>query len=229
MRRTAKPDAATFDPELSDLPQDLRWREFMGRAEALIFASGAPVPREALAAIVGQDCRLDELIADIQDELRLRPYELVFVAGGWQHRTRTRFAGAIRTQAERETAKTGLTRTGSLVATAIAYLQPVTRAELSRLTGKEISRDIIASLKRSGLIGAGPRAPEPGAPLTYVTTRLFLQIFGFASLRDLPDLAQMQENGPGLVPDAVMTQPEARFGAELDSIPGLTEEEELDE
>ena len=53
-------------------------------------------PREALAKLVGQRCNLDDLIADIVDELRARPYELVFVAGGWQFRTRSRFAGAIR-------------------------------------------------------------------------------------------------------------------------------------
>jgi chromosome segregation and condensation protein ScpB len=31
----------------------------------------------------------------IRDELRGRPYELVTVAGGWQHRTRKAFASAI--------------------------------------------------------------------------------------------------------------------------------------
>jgi hypothetical protein len=70
--------------------------------------------------------------------------------------------------------------------TAIAYLQPVTRAALSRLAGKEISRDLIARLKWLDLIAAEPRAPEPGAPYAYVTTRNFLSVFGLASLRDLP-------------------------------------------
>ena len=79
--------------------------------------------------------------------------------------------------------------------TAIAYLQPTTRRDLSRLIGKEISRDSFARLKRLGLIGAGPRSPAPGAPLTYVTTRLFLEIFGLGSLRDLPDIEALEEAG----------------------------------
>jgi segregation and condensation protein B len=79
--------------------------------------------------------------------------------------------------------------------TAIAYLQPVTRAALSRLAGKEISRDLIARLKRLDLIATGPRAPEPGAPYAYVTTRNFLSVFGLASLRDLPDLERLQDDG----------------------------------
>ncbi len=88
-----------------------------------------------------------------------------------------------------------LSKTESLVISAIAYLQPVTRASISRLLGKEISRDIIAKLKRLDLIGAGPRMAEPGAPFSYVTTPTFLSVFGFASLRDLPEIEAMQEAG----------------------------------
>jgi chromosome segregation and condensation protein ScpB len=64
-----------------------------------------------------------------------------------------------------------LTPTELLTVTAIAYLQPATRGELSRLVGKEVSRDIIGRLKGLDLIAAGPRAPEPGAPFAYVTTK----------------------------------------------------------
>jgi chromosome segregation and condensation protein ScpB len=197
MRPPAQGDLL-FDRNLADLPQDLRWREWMGRVEAAIFASAAPVPRENLSLLVGEECRLDELIADIQHELADRPYELAFVAGGWRHRTRSRFADAIRAAGAAGGGKTpfeALTQTEHLVVTAIAYLQPVTRRELSQLIGKEISRDIFAQLKRLGLIGAGPRSPSPGAPLTYVTTKLFLEIFGLGSLRDLPDVEALEDAG----------------------------------
>lgn len=85
-----------LDTELVDLPEALRWREWMGRVEAAIFASAEPVAREMLALLVGRDCSIDLLIDDIREELRDRPYELVSVAGGCQHRTRSRFADAIR-------------------------------------------------------------------------------------------------------------------------------------
>lgn len=198
-----------FDAELSDLPAELRWREWMGRVEAAIFASPTPVPRETLARLVGQTCVLDELIADIRDELKLRPYELVFVAGGFQHRSKARFSDAIRAVlGVREPGPPELSKTESLVISAIAYLQPVTRASLSRLLGKEISRDIIAKLKRLDLIGAGPRVAEPGAPLSYVTTPTFLSVFGFASLRDLPEIEAMQEAGLlDLAPDIALVDP----------------------
>ena len=69
-----------------------------------------------------------------------------------------------------------LTRTETFALTAIAYLQPVTRGEISKLAGREISRDVIASLKRHGLIDGAIRAPQPGAPFAYVTTRKFLEV-----------------------------------------------------
>ena len=83
-----------YDRELEDLPPELRWREWMMRVEAVIFAAAEPVSRETLARVVGRDCSIDLLIDDLREELSSRPYELVSVAGGWQHRTRPRFVGA---------------------------------------------------------------------------------------------------------------------------------------
>ena len=48
----------------------------------------------------GEDGKLDDLIGDIADELRARPYELAFVAGGYQFRTKSRFADAIRARVQ---------------------------------------------------------------------------------------------------------------------------------
>ena len=188
---------ALFDRDLADVPRGARWREWMGRVEAAIFASCEPVPREALAKLVGQSCKLDDLIADLRDELRPRPYELVQVAGGWQLRTKSRYARAIRAldDGARDAGPPELTPTELLTVTAIAYLQPATRAEISRLAGKEISRDVIGGLKRLDLIDGALRAPEPGAPFAYVTTKKFLEVVGLATLRDLPDIERFEDAG----------------------------------
>lgn len=184
-----------FDVELAELPPELRWREWMGRVEAVIFAAPEPVPREALAQVVGRDCALELLIADIREELRGRPYDLVTVAGGWHHRTRSAFAPAIRAVSGVPQPTAGLSQTEMLFLSGIAYLQPITRGELGKVFGKEISRDTVAALKRAGVIAAGPRSPEPGAPYTYVTTAKFLSVFGLASLRDLPDIERLEDAG----------------------------------
>jgi segregation and condensation protein B len=195
-RRRSNRDEA-LDVDLLDLPPAARWREWMLRVEAAIFASDRPVPREALVRLVGQACRFDDLIADLTHELRGRPYDLTPVAGGYALRTKTRFGPAIRAAhpGRAGDAIGELTKTENFALTAIAYLQPVTRGEISRLAGREISRDIIASLKRAGLIDGSIRAPQPGAPFAYVTTGKFLEAFGFASLRDLPDLERLKAEG----------------------------------
>jgi segregation and condensation protein B len=196
-RRRRREGDETLDVKLLDLPPAARWREWMLRVEAAIFASAKPVPREALVRVVSQDCRFDDLIADLIHELRGRPYDLVQVAGGYALRTKTRFAPAIRAvhPGWGGDAVGELTKTETFALTAIAYLQPVTRGEISKLAGREISRDIIAALKRQGLIDGAIRAPQPGAPFAYVTTKTFLEAFGFATLRDLPDLERLKAEG----------------------------------
>src|SRR5690606_29787385 len=88
-----------------------------------------------------------------------------------------------------------LTQSEVLVLMAIAYFQPITRAELSSFFGREISRDLIGTLRSAGLIASGPRSPTPGAPYTYVTTQAFLLAFGLKTLRDLPDFDALEDAG----------------------------------
>jgi segregation and condensation protein B len=204
-----------LDVELADLPAEVRWREWMGRVEAAIFASAEPAPRAALARLVGKSCVLDDLIADIRDELKGRPYDLVFVAGGWQHRTRPRFAEAVRAAADSSGRMEApdLTRLEMLALAAVAYRQPVTRAAMSEALGRDISRDVLARLKRLGLIGGGPRAPFPGAPLTYVTTQAFLSAFGLATLRDLPEIQGIGEAVGGEAEDGERDPPDGVAGS----------------
>jgi len=217
--RRRRRDDEPLDADLLDLPPAARWREWMLRVEAAIFASAKPVPREALVRVVGQDCRFDDLIADLIQELRGRPYDLALVAGGYALRTKTRFAPAIRAAhpglGRDDVAE--LSRTETFALTAIAYLQPVTRGEISKLAGREISRDVIGALKHHGLIDGAIRAPQPGAPFAYVTTRKFLEAFGFATLRDLPDLERLKAEGP---------MQTGQGEEELDSALGLADRED---
>jgi hypothetical protein len=58
-----------------------------------------------------------------------------------------------------------------------------------------VSRDVIGQLRGRGFIAAGPRSPQPGAPYTFVTTPAFLSHFGLDTLRDLPDIDELEEAG----------------------------------
>src|SRR3546814_17436111 len=76
-------EAGLLDTELDALPPELRWREWMTRVEAVIFAATEPVTRALLSQIVGRECSIDLLIEDIANELAARPYAIFYVAGGW--------------------------------------------------------------------------------------------------------------------------------------------------
>ena len=168
----------------------------MMRVEAVMFASAEPVGRETLARVVGADCSIDLLIDDLQAELHDRPYEIVAVAGGWQHRSRPAYVSAIRaSQAQTRGPAAALSEFEAMVLTAVAYFQPVTRGELSKIFGKEVSRDTIASLRGANFLASGPRSPTPGATYTYVTTRHFLSAFDLQTLRDLPDIEALEDAG----------------------------------
>lgn len=187
-RKLSDEGVAVFDRELDELPQELRWREWMGRIEATIFASASPVGRDDLARIVGQGASVELLIEDIQVELKSRPYVLAHVAGGWMFRTKSQFAEAIKAAADLDGKSTGLTEMEMAVLCAVAYHHPINRAGLADIFGKEVNRELIARLRYLRLITNGPRAPRSGAPHTFVTTLEFLATFELQSLQYLPEL-----------------------------------------
>lgn len=184
-----------LDRELADLPPDLRWREWLRRVEAVLFASAAPVAREALARVVGQGARVDLLIEDLAADLEGRPYEVARVGAGWMLRTRPAYAAAIREAADVGGQALNLSEFDLAVLAAIAAHQPISRNGLKDIFWREISRDLIGRLAERDLIATGPREPRRGAPYTFVTTETFLSAFGLTTLRDLPDLEQLADAG----------------------------------
>jgi chromosome segregation and condensation protein ScpB len=118
-----------------------------------------------------------------------------------------------------------LSQSNALILMGIAYFQPITRGALSQFLGREVSRDAIAGLRAEGFIAAGPRSPTPGAPYAYVTTPGFLLHFGFESLRDLPDIAKLEDAGLlGRTSDALLDGD--ALASELREVLGLRGDED---
>ena len=74
----------------------------------------------------------------------------------------------------------------------IAYRQPVTRSEIDSIRGIKSER-VIDGLIDKGLVEVTGRSEGVGRPLIYATTREFLRKFGFASLKDLPEVPEYEE------------------------------------
>ena len=74
----------------------------------------------------------------------------------------------------------------------IASRQPVTRSEIDSIRGIKSER-VIDGLIDKGLIEVAGRSEGVGRPLIYATSREFLKKFGFASLKDLPEVPEYEE------------------------------------
>ena len=184
-----------LDRELDDLPPDLRWRKWMRRIEAVLFASASPVARKDLGRVVGQGASVDLLIEDLAADLEGRSFEVTKVKGGWILRTRLAYGPSIRAASDVGDQLSDLNEFDVAVLAAVAYPQPITRDGLKDIFGKDISRDLIGRLHARSLIATGPRSPRRAAPYTFVTTEQFLLTFDLESLQDLPDREQREEAG----------------------------------
>jgi segregation and condensation protein B len=157
--------------------------------EALLFLSSEPVAVPDLAEAA--ECDADELTAAL-DELRAayapgeRGLVLRELAGGLTLATSPETKVAARRLLARPRTPP-LTPAQSETLAIVAYLQPVSRPEITRIRG--VSADsATATLLERGLIEEGGRS-QFGAVL-YRTTSLFLKLFGLASLDALPDPTQ---------------------------------------
>src|SRR5436853_569410 len=154
--------------------------------EALLFLSSDPVAADDLAEAA--ECGLDEL-ADALAELD-RAYapgehglQLKRVAGGIALATDPVAEEAARRLLAKPRTPP-LTPAQAETLAIVAYLQPVSRPEITRIRG--VSADSASStLAERGFIEEAGRS-QFGAVL-YRTTDLFLKLFGLSSLDDLPD------------------------------------------
>ena len=68
----------------------------------------------------------------------------------------------------------------------VAYRQPITRVEIEEIRGVKSER-AIHTLNNKDLIHEVGRAEAVGRPILYGTTKTFLESFGLATLKELPE------------------------------------------
>mgnify|MGYP003362093489 CR=1 FL=1 len=73
----------------------------------------------------------------------------------------------------------------------IAYKQPVTKGEIESVRGIRCDR-VVDGLIKKGLVAEVGRADSVGRPILYGTTDEFLKQFGFETLKDLPEIEDIE-------------------------------------
>lgn len=136
--------------------------------------------------------QIDRAVIWLNDEYDRtgRSFRVESVAGGYRVLTLPKFAGVI---AELHRSRLGqkLSRQAVETLAIIAYKQPVTRAQLEAIRGVSCG-EVLKSLIERRLVTVKGRAEELGRPLLYGTSKAFLDVFGLASLKDLPTPAELK-------------------------------------
>ncbi len=152
-------------------------------AEALVFASAAPVGARALSQLLPEDVDADAVLTTLRQRYSGRGVELVEAGGGVQFRTAPDLAPLLRKVVE---IPRRLPRVAMETLAIIAYHQPLTRPEIEEIRGTSLSQQTLESLLEADLIAPKGRRESPGRPTLWGTTAHFLAQFGLRDLRDLP-------------------------------------------
>lgn len=183
--------AAELDlPEPPLSPEKLELAERL--VEAILFAAVEPVKAEELRERLPERIEPELVLARLEERYSHRGVRLMRIAGGWTFQTAPDLAPAL--TVEREEVKK-LTRAQIETLAVIAYHQPLTRPEIENYRGVSLSRGVIDALLELGWIRPGRRREAPGRPLTWVTTRTFLEHFGLDSIQDLPGVEELKALG----------------------------------
>lgn len=172
--------------------------------EALIVATPEPIPAARLAELIphAKTSLVRELVAELNEEYESseRAFEIWEVAGGYQLRTRPGFAPWVKQLQKLRAVRLSPAALETLAI--VAYRQPITRGEIEHVRGVDAGATVRSLLDRKLVRIAGHRE-VPGRPMLYATTKRFLEVFGFDSLKDLPTLRDLAEIAGGELPDAL--------------------------
>ena len=184
-----------------------------GTVEALLFLSPDPVSAQALMEAVpcGEE-DLEKALAELEEGLAGGNRGLVLrrLAGGYTLASDPGAeAAARRLFARPRTPPLSPAQAETLAI--VAYLQPVSRPEITRIRG--VSADsATGTLLERGLVEEAGRS-RFGA-VTYRTTELFLRLFGLNGLDDLPDAARWDPSPEeqGALRERLLAAGSARLG-----------------
>ena len=164
--------------------------------ESMMFVWGEPLGIREMADIFNED--RDEIYAccrELMEEYEREGRGIVIreVNKSFQFVTRKENLGYVErlcTPVKRRR----LTQSALEVLAIVAYKQPVTKGEIEAVRGIKCDR-VIEGLEKKGLVAEIGRSDAVGRPILYGTTDDFLKQFGFETLKELPDIGDIEGMG----------------------------------
>lgn len=168
------------------------------RIEAALMTSDRPLGPKRLGTIAAAggdpiaDADLDQAVEELNAlyDKTGRSFRIEHLAGGYQVMTRPEFGPVVYAAKQAKTA-VSLSKAAMETLAIVAYRQPVTRSEIEGIRGVGCG-EILRKLLEQRLIKVTGRADEIGRPMQYGTGREFLEAFGLASLKDLPEAKDLR-------------------------------------
>ena len=164
--------------------------------QAILFASGVPVPLETISRALEQKPKQTQLILEeLIREYSSEEYgiKIVRLEDSYQMCSKKEYGEYIRRVMDIKR-NAPLSQAAMEVLAVIAYNQPVTKAFIEQVRGVDCS-GVVGSLASKGLIEEKGRLELPGRPLLYGTTDNFLRCFQIESLDELPVPVNEEEIG----------------------------------
>ena len=164
-------------------------KKIEGIIEAILFAAGRPVKiEEFILNLEINKEEIEKIIKQMQNdyEKENRGIELIKIENSYQLCTKKEYYENIYPVIDNRS-KPRLSNAALETLSIIAYNPRVTRPEIESIRGVSADASIYKLLEYNLIEEAG-KSDLPGKPMTYKTTQEFLKMFGYTSLKDLPEL-----------------------------------------
>lgn len=161
--------------------------------ESMMFVWGEPLDCKSAADVFNMDKKeIYPLFKELQEEYEQEGRGIVIreINKAFQFVTREKNADYIERLCTPVKAKK-LSQSALEVLAIIAYKQPVTKGEIEAIRGIKCDR-VVDGLQKKELVEEKGRSNAIGRPILYGTTDTFLKNFGFSSLKDLPEIEDIE-------------------------------------
>ncbi|MCR5199963.1 MAG: SMC-Scp complex subunit ScpB [Saccharofermentans sp.] len=172
---------------------ELTYQELSPACEAILFASGDPIPQDRIAEILNVDVKtVEEVMGNLISAYENNPWGGLLVRKVENSYVMSTKPGMKKVLERMFSPKMHppLSQASYETLAVIAYNQPVTRAQVEAVRGVS-SDSIISRLIDRGWIEECGNLDAPGRPALFKTTKQFLMEFGISSVDELPSMELM--------------------------------------